>query len=112
MRTTKVLILATIMALVFLQSVKPYESTRILYQEEQEWMQRGQNLLLPSFQRANRDVGPPSPNGCTWIPGSGGKSCTASITHQNYAGIASPPPPTYTAYPKELVQFGVATQNK
>ncbi|KAI3449740.1 hypothetical protein Pfo_006405, partial [Paulownia fortunei] len=112
MKSPKVIL--AIVALVFLLSIKPFEATRILDEEEEQWMKRGQNLLLPSLQRG-RPVGPPSPNGCTWIPGSGGKPCTASISERNFAVIAShppPPPDTNDAYPKQMVQFGVASGAK
>lgn len=109
------MLILAIMALVFLLSIKPYEATRILDEEEQQWMKSGQNLLLPSLQWGRRSVEPPSPNGCTWIPGSGGKPCTASISQRNFALIAShppPPPATHDAYPKQMVQFGVASGTK
>ncbi|GFP96812.1 hypothetical protein PHJA_001825300 [Phtheirospermum japonicum] len=84
--SSKVVILA-ILALTFL-SIKPYEAARILDDEDKEqWMiKRPQNLLLPLLQRG-REVGPPSPSGCTWIPGSDGKPCTATISQRNFVVI-------------------------
>ncbi|KAK4441606.1 hypothetical protein Salat_0495500 [Sesamum alatum] len=101
-----------ILAIVFLLSVKPHEATRILDEEEQLWMKKDQNLLLPSLQR--RPVRPPAPNGCTWIPGGGGRPCTASISGRNFAGRKVPPPPPQAsdAYPKQMFEFGVATDSK
>ncbi|GFP99589.1 hypothetical protein PHJA_002103000 [Phtheirospermum japonicum] len=92
--------------------MKKYEATRILDEEEEQWMKREQNLLLPSLQR--RPVRPPAPNGCTWIPGSGGRPCTAAtITEQHFAGKSSPHPPAAgDAYPGQGFEFGVATQRK
>ncbi|KAG8389238.1 hypothetical protein BUALT_Bualt02G0208100 [Buddleja alternifolia] len=114
MRSSKVT-LAIIIALVFLLSTKSYEATRILDEDEQQWMKKDQKLLLQSFQRGS-PTGPPSPNGCTWVPGSGGPPCKASISEQNFAVIASPPPPVAAAiddaYPEQMVQFGVAVESK
>ncbi|GFP96813.1 hypothetical protein PHJA_001825400 [Phtheirospermum japonicum] len=77
--SSKVVILA-MLALIFLSFIKPYEATRLLNEDKERWMiKRPLNLLLPSLQRG-REVGPPSPSGCTWIPGSGGKPCTATIS--------------------------------
>ncbi|KAH6766763.1 hypothetical protein C2S52_017746 [Perilla frutescens var. hirtella] len=110
-RCTKFLIFIAINALVFMLMVQPFEASRILEEEEEQWMKRGQDLLLPSFQRG-RPTGPPSPSGCTYTPGGGGKPCTASISNQNFAGISHPSPPAASAYPKQMLQFGVATQSK
>ncbi|KAL8523087.1 hypothetical protein ACS0TY_013161 [Phlomoides rotata] len=73
-------------------------------------MKRGQNLLLPSLQR--RPVNPPSPNSCTWIPGSNGRPCSSTVNERNFAGRTvaptPPPPPPSGAYPKQMFEFGVA----
>ncbi|KAG8370769.1 hypothetical protein BUALT_Bualt13G0017900 [Buddleja alternifolia] len=104
-----------IIAVIFLITINQYEATRVLDEEEEQWMKRGQNVLLQSLQR--RPVRPPSPNGCTWVPGSGGRPCTATVSQQNFAGhvTASPPPPhaaAFDPYPEQMLQFGVATDSK
>ncbi|KAL2236441.1 UNVERIFIED_CONTAM: hypothetical protein Sindi_0835800 [Sesamum indicum] len=113
MRSPTVIVVAIVMGLVFLLSIKPHEATRILDEEEELWMKKEQNLLLPSLQR--RPVRPPAPNGCTWIPGGGGRPCAASISGRNFAGrkvAPPPPPPASDAYPKQMFEFGVATDSK
>ncbi|KAK4418366.1 hypothetical protein Salat_2249300 [Sesamum alatum] len=115
MRSAKTIVVIT--ALLLLVSMKPScEATRMLDEEEQQWMKREERLVLPSLQRG-RPMGPPSPNGCTWIPGGGGKPCTAtSIGQRNFAVVASRPPPPARAgndaYPEQMVQFGVASGSK
>lgn len=101
MNSTKFHALLAITVLVSMLVVQPHEATRILNEEENEWMERGRNLLLPSFQRA---TGPPAPSGCTWVPGGGGKPCTTTVGSQNFAGRSQPS----DAYPKEMARFGVA----
>ncbi|KAL2510783.1 Uncharacterized protein Adt_16383 [Abeliophyllum distichum] len=52
------------------------------------------HLVLPSLQR--RLVSPPSPNGCSWVGGSGSRPCHSSFSEKSFAGrimAASPPPP-------------------
>ncbi|KAL2238780.1 UNVERIFIED_CONTAM: hypothetical protein Sindi_1069700 [Sesamum indicum] len=110
---TTILVITVLLLLV---SMKPSEASRILDEEEEQWMKREQHLVLPSLQRG-RPTGPPSPNGCTWIPGGGGKPCkAASINQRNFAVVASRPPPPASAgddaYPKQMVQFGVASGSK
>lgn len=109
MMSPKMILVIT--TLVFLLTIKPYEATRILDEEEEQWMmnKEGQSLLLPSLQRG-RPSGPPSPNGCTWVPGGGGKPCTTSINERNFAMTGSHPasPAVHEAYPEQMVQFGVA----
>ncbi|KAL7084272.1 hypothetical protein ACP275_14G214600 [Erythranthe tilingii] len=106
-------VILSITTLVLLLSVKSYEATRLLDEEaEQLWMTRSQNILLPSLQRG-RAVRPPSPNGCTWVPGSGGRPCTATITGRNFAGRHTiTPPPAGDAYPEQMFRFGVAADSK
>ncbi|CAI9785719.1 unnamed protein product [Fraxinus pennsylvanica] len=82
---------------------------RILDEEEQQWMRMG-HLVLRSLH--TRLVGPPSPNGCTWVGGSNGKPCQSSVSEKNFAGhiVATPPPPLATdhnAYLEQMVQFGM-----
>ncbi|GFP99591.1 hypothetical protein PHJA_002103200 [Phtheirospermum japonicum] len=86
MKFTKIIL--AIIALIFILSMKKYKAIRILDEEEEQWMKREQNLLLPALQR--RPIRTPAPNGCTWIPGSRGRPCTsATITEQNFAGKSS-----------------------
>ncbi|KAG8389240.1 hypothetical protein BUALT_Bualt02G0208300 [Buddleja alternifolia] len=113
MRCAKV-ILAIIIALVFLLNIKQYEATRVLDEDKEQWLKKDQNLLLQSFQRG-RPTGTPSPNGCTWVPGSSGPPCKASISERNFAGIAPPPPleaAIDNAYPEQMLRFGVAVGSK
>ncbi|KAH6797919.1 hypothetical protein C2S52_022473 [Perilla frutescens var. hirtella] len=111
---SKKAILVTIMLAVFL-TIKPYEATRVLDEEEKQWLKRGQDLLLPSLQW--RPVRPPSPSSCSWVGTPGGAPCTASIGQRNFAGraVASPPPPpplASDAYPKQMFEFGMAAGRK
>ncbi|CAA2978166.1 Hypothetical predicted protein [Olea europaea subsp. europaea] len=101
-------------ALFFLLSIRSHEGARILDEEEEEWIRRG-HLLLPSLQ--GRTVRPPSPNGCTYIPGGGGSPCRNTISEKNFVGrlVAAPPPPPRVitdSYPRQMVQFGVATDGR
>ncbi|KAL3620620.1 hypothetical protein CASFOL_035532 [Castilleja foliolosa] len=108
MKFTKTIL--AIIALIFILSIKEHEATRILDEEQELWMHRD---LLPSLQRG-RPVRTPAPNGCTWIPGSGGRPCTAAtITEQHFAGKSSPHSPAAGgAYPGQGFEFGVATHRK
>ncbi|KAL2535751.1 Uncharacterized protein Fot_17142 [Forsythia ovata] len=108
-------LLLAIIAIIFLLNIKPYEAARILDKEEQQWMKMG-HLVLPSFQR--RLVGPPSPNSCSWVGGSGGRPCRSSVSEKNFAGrimaAPLPPPPLAVdnAFAEQRVQFGMATDRK
>ncbi|KAL7113059.1 hypothetical protein ACP275_04G039600 [Erythranthe tilingii] len=114
------LVITALLLFLLLITIKPNEGTRILDEDQEQWMKniKEQNLLLlPSLQRA-RPTGPPAPNGCSWVPGEG-RPCTASINQRNFAKIGSrdqsPPPPATIdggAYPKQMVQFGVAGGTK
>ncbi|CAA3020476.1 Hypothetical predicted protein [Olea europaea subsp. europaea] len=103
----------TIMAIIYVLNIEPYEAARILDKEEQQWMKMG-HLVLPSLQR--RAVRPPSPNGCTWVGGSGGRPCRSSVSEKNFARriVTAPPPPppppiaADNAYPEQMIKFGMA----
>ncbi|CAA2959879.1 Hypothetical predicted protein [Olea europaea subsp. europaea] len=98
-----------------------YFYSRILDDEEKEWMKIEQHLLLPSLQG-----GTPTPNSCTYVPGGGGRPCRSTISEKNYAGhvMAPPPPPpplptpppppslVTNAYPSQMIQFGVAAEDR
>ncbi|CAI9781242.1 unnamed protein product [Fraxinus pennsylvanica] len=106
-------LLLAIVAIIFILNIKPYGAARILDKEQKQWMKTG-HLLLPSLKTVN----PPSPNGCTWVGGSGGRPCRSSISEKNFAGRSvapAPPPPLLAAddaYPEQMVQFGMATNSK
>lgn len=116
MRYSRVILTITTTLIILLVTIKPTEATRILDEEEEQWMKTTQKLLLPSLQR--RPFRPPSPNGCTWVPGGGGRPCSTTINQRNFVGrrIASPPPPppplAGDAYPKQMFRFGVATDSR
>lgn len=104
-------ILVTILLVAFL-TIKPYEATRVLNEEEEQWLGRGQYLLQQLLQ--HRSVAPPGPNPCSWVPSKGKRRCTTSIGQRNFAGRATayppppPPPAASDAYPKQSFEFGVA----
>ncbi|CAI9778556.1 unnamed protein product [Fraxinus pennsylvanica] len=106
-------VIFAVIAVAFLLSIRSYEGARIL--DEEEWIRRG-HLLLPSLP--GNTVRPPSPNGCTYIPGGGGSPCPNTIGEKNFVGrvVAAPPPPpprvNTDAYPREMIQFGVATDGR
>ncbi|KAL7151551.1 hypothetical protein ABFS83_04G038600 [Erythranthe nasuta] len=119
-----VLVTTALLLFLLLITIKPNEATRILDEDEEQWMKKNINkeqnlLLLPSLQ-GGRPTGPPAPNGCSWVPGEG-RPCTTSINQRNFAMIGSrdqspPPPPPATvdggAYPEQMIQFGVAAGTK
>ncbi|CAA0828031.1 Unknown protein [Striga hermonthica] len=90
MMSQKLVVSLAIMALLLLNSVKPNQAARILNEDEQiirtnKPGARQDHLLLPILQRG-RPVGPPSPSGCTWVPGQGGKPCSATVGQRSFAG--------------------------
>ncbi|CAA3014459.1 Hypothetical predicted protein [Olea europaea subsp. europaea] len=101
-----------LLAIIFVLNIKSYEAARILEKEEEQWIKMG-HLVLPSLQ--TRTVRPPSPNGCTWVGGSGGRPCRSSVSEKNFVGhiMATPPPPpplaVDNAYPEQRVRFGMAS---
>ena len=98
MRTLHVVIC---IAITLLLSIKPYEATRILDEEEEERVKK---------------ISPPSPNSCSNTPGNGGSPCSSStISQRNFAGqvrAVAPPPPPPNANPWQNVQFGIAANLK
>ncbi|KAM7527273.1 hypothetical protein LguiB_030683 [Lonicera macranthoides] len=91
-------ILVTIMALVFLLSIKPLEACRVLAGEKEEWMNKKANniLLLPYLQAGV--VRPPG-NGCTSTPGQGGNPCRKTIEEKGFASRVRVSPPSVHATP-------------
>lgn len=91
-------ILVTIMALVFLLSIKPYQACRVLEGEKEGWMNKKANniLLLPNLQAGA--VRPPG-NGCTGTPGQGGNPCRKTIEEKGFAGRVRVSPPFVHANP-------------
>ncbi|KDP34822.1 hypothetical protein JCGZ_11184 [Jatropha curcas] len=81
--------------------VQLFQATRILSGD----LNKG--LGLQSLQR--EPVPPSGPSGCTNGPESGGPSCpnTVNVNQMNFAGNALP-----RAYPRPMVQFGVAANHK
>lgn len=83
------------------------EATRVLDEDEEEWMRKGQQppeLLLASLQW--RDVSPPGPNpGTNGATTLGTKNFAAgnSNTHVHHGR-----PSSAAAYPRHNIQFGVA----
>ncbi|KAL9168797.1 hypothetical protein ABFS82_04G038600 [Erythranthe guttata] len=100
--------LLVIAAVVLVLSFEQYEAIRILGMREREWKINGEYLLLPSLQTK-----PPSPNGCTFVPGGGGNSCQSTINQMHFSGrvVVAPPPPPVTSdgYQEQKVQFDPAT---
>ncbi|KZV24801.1 collagen alpha-1(II) chain-like [Dorcoceras hygrometricum] len=103
-------IIFALVSVFFLLNMKSCEGTRILDEEEEMWMLKGKNLLLQSLQGRT-----PSPNACTWIPGTSTGTCRfETINERNFAG-RSPPPPSGAAeaYPSaNMIQFGVASGDR
>ncbi|CAI9774378.1 unnamed protein product [Fraxinus pennsylvanica] len=109
-------VVVTVIALLFLLSVRPYECARILDDEEKEWTKTEQHLLLPSLQG-----GTPTPNSCSYVPGGSGRPCRSTISEKNFAGrVTAPPPPpplptpptlVTNAYPNQMMKFGVAAED-
>ncbi|KDP44280.1 hypothetical protein JCGZ_05747 [Jatropha curcas] len=96
------------MALLVFLILTPNEATRILDEEEENFMMmvvKKQGLILQSLQKG--PVTPSGPNGCNYVPGRGGAPCTSQRTFAGH-GVA---PPNH-AYPGVVVPFGVATENK
>lgn len=117
MRTKSIVIC---IALFLLLSIKPYEGSRILDEEEEELFKKEQaNLLLQSLQKKTGG-GTPSPNPCGFIPGGHGHCKVSTITEMNFAAQLSaaapppppPPPPPMMAYPQKIFQFGIADNNR
>ncbi|KAK4441607.1 hypothetical protein Salat_0495600 [Sesamum alatum] len=103
--------LVALAAVVFLLTVQPYEATRVLGGKQREWTE-GERLFLPSLQNK-----PPSPNGCTYIPGGGGSPCMSTISQKNFAGRSiaarSPPPAGASqAYAEQVVDYGLAMEGR
>ncbi|GFZ14232.1 hypothetical protein Acr_24g0004220 [Actinidia rufa] len=69
---------------------------------------KGENLLLGSLQKG--PVPPSASSGCTNIPGTGGPICLTAVQEMNFAGDA--PLPRASAYPRLVVPFGVATNQR
>lgn len=91
--------------LLLLLYVEPYRvNSRILCAEEEvEWMKK--ELSLQSLQKG--PVPPSGSSGCTNIPGQGGPNCPNKEMH--FAGNALP---RSTVFPRLMVSFGVATNQK
>lgn len=91
-----------IIATIFLLSLQPYEA-RLLGKQHQQDM-KNKYLFLPSLQK------PPSPNGCTYVPGGGGTNCKKMVGEKNFAAhaVAAPPPPQLPsgAHEEQRVHFG------
>ncbi|CAA0832166.1 Unknown protein [Striga hermonthica] len=82
-----------ILALIFLSSVETNRAARIPNGEQvwtSEKMGREDLLLILSSLQRGRPVGRPSPNGCTWVPGQGGKPCATTVGQRNFAGKTRP----------------------
>ncbi|KAL6343595.1 hypothetical protein AAG906_024960 [Vitis piasezkii] len=88
-------IVFAIAVLLLVLQVRPYTASRILYEQEEK-------IVAESLQRG--PVPPSGPSGCTYIPGGGGPNCPVQEMH--FAGDALP---RASAYPRLMVQFGVAT---
>lgn len=98
--------LLAIIALLFVLSVEQYKAARILGSpKEREW-RNDEYLLLPSLQ-----IKPPSPNGCTFVPGGGGKNCRGTIDQRNFAGGVVVAPPHRPPHPP-LVASDVNLEQK
>ncbi|OAY55631.1 hypothetical protein MANES_03G168300v8 [Manihot esculenta] len=65
-------------------------------------------LVLQSLQKA--PVPPSGASGCTNIPGTGGPPCPNTINEMNFAGNALSR--AATAFPRLMLDFGVATNKK
>ncbi|GER24911.1 evolved beta-D-galactosidase [Striga asiatica] len=104
MMSQKLMISLAILAIFSLSSVKLNQAARLILNEDKQirstnkWGQ--DNLLLPILQRG-RTVGPPSPSGCTWVPGQGGNPCTATLGHRNFAGDRHLPATGNYGFPKK-----------
>ena len=86
------IILVTIMALIFLLSIKPYGACRVLEGEKEEWMNKKANsiLLLQNLQKGGEHT---PGNGCHGTPNQGGNPCPATIGEMDFAGhvrVSSP----------------------
>lgn len=92
-------IVLPVAVLLLLFHVRPYTASRILYGQETE-------IFLESLERG--PVPPSGSSGCTYIPGGGGPNCPVQEMH--FAGGARSRPAV--AYPRLMVQFTVATNQK
>ncbi|KDP40287.1 hypothetical protein JCGZ_02285 [Jatropha curcas] len=81
--------------------VQLFQASRLLHED----LNKG--LVLESLQRG--PVPPSGPSGCTNGPNSGGPSCPNTVSQMNFAGAALP---RSTAYPRPMVEFGVAANHK
>ncbi|XVF66539.1 hypothetical protein PTKIN_Ptkin10aG0044700 [Pterospermum kingtungense] len=98
----KVLNIVLIASLILLLETHGFRASRPLH-EETKLVNQG--LKLQSLQKG--PVPPSEGSSCTNIPGNGGPPCPLEEMH--YAAGALP---RATAYPRLMVQFGVATAQK
>lgn len=95
-----------IIATIFLLRLQPYEA-RLLGKQHRQDM-KNEYLFLPSLQK------PPSPNGCTYVPGGGGTNCKQMVGEKNFAAhaVAAPPPPLPTPPPPPPLLPSVAHEEQ
>ncbi|XAR58619.1 hypothetical protein NMG60_11014092 [Bertholletia excelsa] len=100
-------VLAALVVLVFLLSIKTNQGCRLLDGEREEWAKK-EGLLLQSLPRG--PVTRPSPNPGTYIPSSR-RTTAKTIGQRGFVGHAMPPPPPPpppVPFPEVIVPFGVA----